>query len=33
LYRIITILNSDAYDQIMDEKLIFRQELTDSLNN
>ncbi|MGE0077379.1 MAG: hypothetical protein AB7S48_05920 [Bacteroidales bacterium] len=31
LYRIITILNSDAYDQIMDEKLIFRQELTDSL--
>ena len=31
LFRIITILNADAYDQIMDEKLIFRQELQDSL--
>lgn len=31
LFRIITILNADAYDQIMDEKLIFRQEI-DSLN-
>lgn len=30
LFRIITILNADAYDQIMDEKLIFRQEATDS---
>lgn len=31
LFRIITILNADAYDQIMDEKLIFRQELSDTL--
>ncbi len=31
LFRIITILNADAYDQIMDEKLIFRQEMIDSL--
>ncbi len=31
LFRIITILNADAYDQIMDEKLIFRQESVDTL--
>lgn len=30
LFRIITILNADAYDQIMDEKLIFRQEEADT---
>ncbi|MGD9977805.1 MAG: hypothetical protein AB7S54_07710 [Bacteroidales bacterium] len=32
LFRIITILNADAYDQIMDEKLIFRQEIADTLH-
>ncbi|HPD94668.1 MAG TPA: hypothetical protein PLA24_02140 [Tenuifilaceae bacterium] len=30
LYRIVTILNEDAYDQIMDEELFFRPEKSDS---
>lgn len=33
VFRIITILNADAYDQIMNEKLIFRQELPDTLKH